>query len=106
MSGQWTQCPDCVNCDECGAIAYCLADAVSFPPCAHDKALCGDCNLGACPDCRLEAERELYASGEYSQAADPFYRPENEASDAAYWSRSPLNMPGSPGFRPKGKSDG
>jgi hypothetical protein len=33
-------------------------------------------------------EHDMYASGVYSPAADPFFRPEGEAADAAYWDRT------------------
>lgn len=88
--------PDRIPCRVCGGTAYDLSDALPFPPCSHGEPLCGDCNLGVdgCLDCKLEAEREMHDSGTYDPAADPFYRPEGEGSDAAYWASAPREVPG------------
>ena len=99
-------CPECVRCeaDDCTAVAYCLSEPSACYPCPHGRVLCEDHNLTDCIDCRLEAEREMYRSGVYSEKADPFYNPAATADAEAYWQRPALNMPGSPGFKPKDAS--
>ena len=100
--------PDRVPCRVCGHTAYDLSE-IAPHPCSHDLPLCEDCRLlepadGGCLDCRLDVERDLYAGDKYDPRADPFYRPQAAANDAAYWDRPPLTLPGSPGFKPKDQS--
>ena len=85
-----SRCPECVPCeaDDCDAIAYCLSQPTAVYPCPHGRVLCDEHNLRDCQDCRLDAEAHMYRSGEWSPAADPFYRPEAEATGAAYWDRT------------------
>lgn len=102
MSGH--RCPDCQRCPSCGNSAWCEGDRILVVPCEH-HGYCGDCNLENCQDCRLVAEREMYASGDYDPRADPFYRPERETADAAYAAARPREVPGQPGvFRFGGAS--
>lgn len=82
MSRYGSGCEDCVRCTVCGEVAYCLSEP-GTRPCAHDKVLCGECNLEGCQDCRLEAEREMYEAGEYKPEADPFYDHRAKAADEA-----------------------
>lgn len=96
MTGHF--CPDCQVCPACGRSAWCEGDRILRVPCEH-RGYCGDCNLAECFECRQEAEMEMHRTGDYSPAADPLYRPEAEATDAAYWARPPLRFPGSPGYR-------
>lgn len=101
-NGHRPDCDGCVPCQEdaCGEIAYCVNERPTGNLCEHHvDAVCPDHWPGTCIDCRLEAEREMHASGEYDPRADPFYRPEKHAADTAYWERPALNMPGSPGYR-------
>lgn len=81
MSGYGSGCEDCVRCEACQAIAYCLSEP-GTRPCPHDRVLCGDC-LEECRDC---ADAMLAAS---LQAAfdrfdrDPFLRPGNDRDPLA-----------------------
>ena len=54
MSRFGTSCEDCVRCegDGCPLVAYCLSEP-GTRPCAHDKALCDDCRLESCTECRV-----------------------------------------------------
>jgi len=77
--------PDRVPCRVCGHTAYDLSE-IAPHPCAHDLPLCEDCRLlesadGGCLDCRLDVERDMYATGVYDPGGDPFYRPERKAAD-------------------------
>lgn len=96
MTARIGSCLSCVSCESCGNPAYCLDDTAAHP-CPHDRALCSDCNIEDCRDCRLEAEADMYHSGQYDPRADPFYRPEKEADTAAYAARLPREKPDSPG---------
>ena len=95
MSGHL--CPDCQVCPACGASAWCEGDRILVVPCEH-HGYCGECNVEHCIDCRLEAERDMYDTGEYDPRSDPFYRPEAKAADDAYWTSGPREVPGSPGI--------
>ena len=91
----------CLSCTHCGRH---LDETEQWPCLDCGRVLCDDHNLTDCIDCRLEAEREMYRSGVYSEKADPFYNPAATAAAEAYWQRPALNMPGSPGFKPKDAS--
>jgi hypothetical protein len=78
------RCSDCQVCPECGRSAWCEGDRILVVPCEH-HGYCGDCNLANCIDCRLEAEREMYISGEYDPHADPFFLGECPELDVAAW---------------------
>lgn len=44
------------------------------PPCEHGLVACPECqHVAVCVDCRLVAEAEMHASGEYDAAKDPFF---------------------------------
>ena len=90
------RCAGCQVCPECEGIAWCEGDRILVIPCEH-HGYCGSCNLANCGDCRLDAEREMYATGDYDPHADPFYRPEAKAADDAYWASGPREIPGAPG---------
>jgi hypothetical protein len=94
MSDMTAPFPDQVPCRICGHTAYDLSDALPFPPCPHDDALCGDCLLlpDGCQDCRLDAEAHMYRSGEYDAGADPFVRPERFAADDAHAEARPREV--------------
>jgi hypothetical protein len=85
------KCADCQVCPSCGRSAWCESDRILVVPCEH-HGYCGDCNLGNCQDCRLEAEQEMYRSGDYDPHADPFYNPDAEATDLAYWNSRPREV--------------
>lgn len=91
------RCADCQICPECGRSAWCEGDRILAVPCEH-HGYCGDCNIENCLDCRLEAEMEMYRSGEYDARSDPFCNPKAEASDAAYWASRPREDPTSAGI--------
>ena len=65
------RCGDCQFCPACGKSAWCENDYILSIPCEH-HGYCGDCNVENCLDCRLEAEREMYETGEYDPRSDPF----------------------------------
>lgn len=64
-------CGDCQRCPSCGRSAWCENDRILTIPCEH-HGYCGDCNVENCLDCRLDAEREMYRTGEYDPRSDPF----------------------------------
>lgn len=94
MSGEGhpRNCPECVRCVECdNAPAWCVSETPMDVACPHFEPICAECWPGACVPCRLEAERELFRTGDYSAAADPLYNhlaPEaldRIARDGGYW---------------------
>lgn len=66
------RCAGCQVCPACGGTAWCEGDRILAIPCEH-HGYCGNCNVENCVDCRLEAEREMYRSGDYDPRSDPFY---------------------------------
>ena len=74
--GGVTPCPECVPCQACGGVAWCLSEPGSYPPCPHDEQLCGDCMLGedGCTACQQDVEAALRRAFDTFDG-DPFRRP-------------------------------
>lgn len=95
------RCPDCQCCPSCGRSAWCEGDRILVIPCEH-HGYCGECNVENCADCRLEAERDMHASCEYSARSDPFYLGETRQSlDVTAWMADNAARANAAGFDPK-----
>jgi len=65
---------EAVICQECDVnIAYDLSEFPVCRACEHLEPICSECWPGSCVPCRLEAEQEMYRSGDYDPAKDPMF---------------------------------
>jgi hypothetical protein len=61
---------DDADCGRCGKSVHLLHDA----PCPHGYVACPECqHVSVCVYCREEAVADMFATGEYSAAADPLF---------------------------------
>ena len=70
MTSRSERYADVAPCQRCGKDVALEHD----PPCEHGLVACPECgHVAVCVDCRLAAEAEMHASGEYDPVKDPFF---------------------------------